>query len=303
MPDSIIAYSGEKKNSVFTTIKRKRSDDLMAEAEKEQSKKKASKKKKSGKKIARIHFLDELRGIALFCMVFYHAFYSIGVFFKIQWGMDLLNFFMPAEPYFAALFIFISGISSNLSHSNLRRGVKLALVSIAVTLVTYLALGESQMIVFGILHMLAVCMIVYGLIGSYLKVIPMWVGVLFNVLLFVFTYNIAARTVGIPFALTLDVPAEWYSTKFLFMFGLPYKGFYSSDYFPLLPWFFMFFAGVFFGRLASAKKFPKFTYKKHLGFFAFLGRHSLIVYLAHQPVIFGICYGIQWLIGLFTQSS
>ena len=59
----------------------------------------------------RIHLLDELRGFAVFCMVFYHAFYSIGYFFNWDWGLVLLNFFSPAEPYFAGMFILISGIS------------------------------------------------------------------------------------------------------------------------------------------------------------------------------------------------
>ena len=85
------------------------------------------KPKEKPKERPRIHFLDELRGIAVFCMVFYHAFYTIGYFFNWGWGLWLLNFFMPAEPFFAALFIFISGIASNLSHSNIERGSKLFL--------------------------------------------------------------------------------------------------------------------------------------------------------------------------------
>ena len=57
----------------------------------------------AGKK--RIYLLDELRGLAVFCMVFYHAFYSMSEFFNIAVGTKLLDFFTPAEPFFAALFI------------------------------------------------------------------------------------------------------------------------------------------------------------------------------------------------------
>ena len=261
-------------------------------------------KKATTKKRPRIHMLDELRGFAIFCMVFYHAFYTIGIFFGIKWGEWLLNFFTPAEPYFAGLFIFISGISSNLSHSNLERGVKLAGIALGVTLVTYLALGQNNMIVFGVLHMLAAGMILFGLFGKYLKIIPTWLGIILSLLIFIFSFNIATKhTVGIPFLFDLRVPAQWYTTKFLFMFGLPYSGFQSSDYFPIIPWIFIFFAGTFFGRLAREKKFPKFMYKKHIGFFAFLGRHSLIIYLAHQPVIFGIFYSIQWAISFLPNLA
>lgn len=76
----------------------------------------------AGKK--RIYLLDELRGLAVFCMVFYHAFYSMSEFFGFEIGTKLLDFFTPAEPFFAALFIVISGISSRLSHDNTKRGVR-----------------------------------------------------------------------------------------------------------------------------------------------------------------------------------
>ena len=52
----------------------------------------------AGKK--RIYLLDELRGLAVFCMVFYHAFYSMSEFFNIAIGTKLLDFFTPAEPFF-----------------------------------------------------------------------------------------------------------------------------------------------------------------------------------------------------------
>ena len=117
----------------------------------------------SGAGRGRIHLLDELRGFAVFCMVFYHGFYTLAFLYNLRAGMILLNFFMPAEPYYAGLFMLISGISSNLSHSNLVRGVKLLGVALAITLITYLAVPE-EVIVFGILHFLSVCMILYGLL-------------------------------------------------------------------------------------------------------------------------------------------
>ena len=79
----------------------------------------------------RIHTMDELRGLAVLCMIFYHAFYTMAFLFGIPLGRTLLYFFMPAEPYFAGLFILISGISCQLSHSNLIRGAKLLLVAAA----------------------------------------------------------------------------------------------------------------------------------------------------------------------------
>ena len=139
------------------------------------------------KKKWRMHMIDEVRGLAVVCMIFYHAFYLIGEILQIEWGKILCNFFTPAEPYFASLFIFLSGIACNLSRSNVERGVKLGIVALGITLATYLY-DPNYIITFGVLHMLAVCMILYGLVSKYLRVIPVWLGILLNILLFIFLY-------------------------------------------------------------------------------------------------------------------
>lgn len=84
----------------------------------------------------RIYLMDELRGFAVFCMVFYHGFYTLGYLFGNAIGLYYFRFFMPAEPFFAGLFMFISGIASDLSRSNLSRGLKLLALALGVTLVT-----------------------------------------------------------------------------------------------------------------------------------------------------------------------
>ncbi len=262
-----------------------------------------AKAQKPAKAKPRIHTLDELRGFAVFCMIFYHAFYTIGVFFNFKIGIDLIRFFMPAEPFFAGLFILISGISSNLSHSNLERGAKLLFISFAVTIVTYFAVGPTEIIRFGILHMLSISMLAFGLLKKFVNFIPMWVGIIINAILFILTYTISQGYISIPFLYSYALPTQWYSSGFFYMLGFPDSGFVSSDYFPLLPWIFLFFVGGFVGKLSAAKKFPKLTYEKHIPFFGFFGRHALIIYLAHQPVIFGLCYAVQWVLKLTTHQA
>lgn len=253
----------------------------------------ANEQKAKPKGKPRIHLLDELRGFAVFCMIFYHAFYSVGVLFGWDWGITLIRFFMPAEPFFAGLFILISGISSNLSHSNIERGAKLFFIAYIVTVVTYFAVGETQVIRFGILHFLSVCMMLYGILNKLLRPIPLWIGFALNCVLFIFTFNVRLGSIGVPLVWSYALPAEWYRTDFLYPLGFVKQGFISSDFFPLLPWMFLFMAGCFFGRLAVQKKFPKAAYKKHVPFFSFLGRNALIIYIAHQPVIFGLCTLVQ----------
>ena len=145
----------------------------------------------------RIYALDELRGFSVFCMVFYHAFFSIGEIFKVPFFLSLLKFFMPAEPFFAAIFIIISGISSNLSHSNLSRGAKLFIVAMAVTLVTSVVEPE-YIIQFGVLHMLSVSMLIYGLMQKPLSKIPRIFGMILFAVLFAISYCVPYRYLGIP---------------------------------------------------------------------------------------------------------
>lgn len=235
----------------------------------------------------RIFLLDELRGFAVLCMIFYHAFYTLAYLCHLDWGLKLLFFFMPAEPFFAALFIFISGISSDLSHSNLKRGLKLAVIAVAVSVVTAVVVPD-ELIVFGILHFLSVCMILFGLLKSKIEKIPFsWGWVLLCGVLYFFTFSVSQGYLGLK-SFPIYLPDWWYEQNFLFPLGLCSSTFRSSDYFPLLPWVFVFLAGTFVGRFAVAGKFPMFMYRSRVPFFSFLGRHALIIYIAHQPVIYGI---------------
>ena len=47
------------------------------------------------------------------------------------------------------------------------------------------------------------------------------------------------------------------------------------------------------GRLAKAGKFPAWTYPSRVPFFSFLGRHALLIYVLHQPVIYGAALLVQ----------
>ena len=246
----------------------------------------------------RIHLMDELRGFAVFCMVFYHGFYTLAFLMGQSWGEWLYRFFMPAEPWFAGLFIFIAGISSNLTHSNLVRGVKLLGVALLVTLATAIAVPD-ELIVFGILHFLSVCMIAFGLLQLLRRRLGrteeppfrLWPVVVCAVL-FIVTRYLASGYLHIPFVLRVFLPSGWYQA-WLAPLGLPGPGFSSADYFPLLPWCFVFAAGTVVGRLAKAGKFPAWTYPSRVPFFSFLGRHALLIYVLHQPVIYGAALLVQ----------
>lgn len=258
----------------------------------------------------RIYLMDELRGFAVFCMVFYHGFYTMANLFSMPLGAFLFRFFMPAEPWFAGLFICIAGISSDLSHSNLIRGAKLLLVALVVTGATALVTPQ-ELIVFGILHFLSLCMIGFGFFQFLyrkaahalgkdpelsFRVLPL----VLCALLYLLTMHLQEGYIGLPFLFQVPVPEAFYSNVFTAALGFPYRGFASSDYFPLLPWCFVFIGGTVLGRLARAGRFPRFMYKSRIPFFSFLGRHALLIYIAHQPVILALCWGVKALMGLWA---
>lgn len=231
---------------------------------------------------SRVGFIDELRGLCIILMVLYHLFFdlvyiygvNIPIFSSMQ--MDFLR------DFFAGVFIFISGVSCRFSHNNIKRGAICFLIGMALTLIT-IFLMPDQAIKFGILHLLGICMILFGLLKKVIDKIrfPI-IGILICVLFYSLTMNIKSGTIA-----SFLLPTQITSNPYLFPFGITTPGFFSSDYFPLFPWMFVFFAGTYFGVYIANNRFPKFLYKTHIRPLAFVGRHTLIVYLAHQPIVYG----------------
>ena len=243
----------------------------------------------------RIHFLDELRGFVIILMVFFHGFYTVGWVFDHNWGRILFDFFNPSEPFFAGVFILLCGISCHLSHSNLRRGLLLALVAEGMSLFLWFFMPEN-MIWFGILQFLAVGILLFALLRPVLSKIPLWVGLVLCVVLYVFTYAVPSYrggALGIPGIWQYTFPAAWAENWWLYPLGLSNGA--GADYFPILPWIFVFFAGTFLGRLAAAGRYPAWMERRHMPWLSWIGRHSLIIYIVHQPIIFGICWIVEWL--------
>lgn len=236
----------------------------------------------------RYHTLDELRGFAILCMVVYHALYTMVYVLNVTELYKIYNFFTPAQPYFAAFFIFLSGIACSFSRSNLKRGLKLLGIAVAISVVTLFLSSKGfggVQIYFGILHLLAVCMILASLFIPYMKKGSKPLGIMLMLFLFFITYNIELGYIGIN-PVTLDIPNSFYATNYLMPFGIYKLGFVSADYFPIFPWAFMFFAGVFVGFYEKTGKFPKFLKKRRISFLSYLGRNTLIIYILHQPVIY-----------------
>jgi uncharacterized membrane protein len=228
----------------------------------------------------RIWEIDFLRGVAIILVVGYHLLFDLGEFVGIKrflgWSTNLSSVaWTIAQHFFAGLFVLLSGTSSTLTRSNVRRGLRLLAVSFAVTIVTYI-FDPASAIYFGILQCLAVSMLLYG--AAFEK-----------------AGAFACAAWGtLVLGLTAVLPAlrkiSALRTDWLLPFGLTSPSFSSFDYFPLIPWLGVFLIGAGLGKSVYASKRSLLPWRMPRTFVDWAGRHSLIIYIVHQPVIMGVLY-------------
>lgn len=232
----------------------------------------------------RVWEIDFLRGLSIILVVGYHLLYDLGAFVGVErflgFTTDLSSVaWRVAQNFFAGLFIVLSGTSCSLSRNNVRRGLRLLAVSFLVTAVTY-AFDPSSAVWFGILQLLAVSILIYG--AAFERSGPIacaaW----------------GAVVLGLGAALPalkngLVVRFDW-----LLPLGIHSPGFTSFDYFPLIPWLGIFFIGAALGKSVYAPKRSLLPWRLPQTFVNAAGRHSLLIYVVHQPLIMGVL----WALGL-----
>ena len=232
----------------------------------------------------RIGLLDEIRGITYIAMIIYHAYYDI----VFVYGHDLPDVLDTVlrfiQPLIAGTFIVIAGISSNFSANNFKRGALYFFCGMLLTFVTAVAM-PSELIVFGILHFMGFACMIYGFIGKFTEKIPSIIGIIVFSLLFAASLNVPLGYLGIKDLFSVPMPDAMYGHYWLFPLGFTSDSFYSADYFPLIPYLFLFLAGASLGVYLRSGRAPKGIYPTRFKSMSFIGRHGLWVYLLHQPVI------------------
>ena len=226
----------------------------------------------------RIWELDALRGLALLGMMGIHFVYDLVDLFGV-WNWQQPAWYLFFKNNYGAVFFLISGISVTLGSHPVKRGAQVFLCGFlctGVTLGMYLLgfAGKGIIIYMGVLQCLGLCMMLWPLFRR----CPDWALVALGLAMTIAGWYL--RTQAYPF---------WLLTPLGFA---PY-GFTSSDYFPLLPNLGYFLLGAVVGKRAYAGRkslFP--TEKPPLVFLRWLGRHSLMIYLLHQPVLAAIVAAI-----------
>lgn len=221
----------------------------------------------------RFDILDAWRSLAIVLMLIYHFLFDLllfGVITRQQMFCTPLNIM---QKFICCSFILLAGASARFSRNNLRHGLIVVAAGIIVAIGG--AIG-GQIIRFGVLQLLGWSMILYHFTGKLLQKVP---GVI-----------TAIAGGALYFLSEMWTSAVRVDVKWLYPFGFMYKGFSSADYFPLLPWFFLFLIGTALGGWCLKHRDNRILTTPLPAPLTFLGRHSLIVYLIHQPVLYGISY-------------
>lgn len=237
------------------------------------------------KKHHRIDLLDAARGVAILAMVVYHGMYDLTAIFGLP--DPLFAWVEPLEPPFAGLFILLSGLSCRFSHNNLRRGLRVAALAALITLATALFMPDEA-IWFGILHFLAAAILLYIPLRRAVDALPARISVPVLAALFLLTYPVQQGYAGLSGVAGVLLPGAWYGTPWLFWLGFPGASFASADYFPLLPWLFLFLLGAVLGVPVKERRLPDRFYTLRVPFLAAVGRNTLLIYMLHQPILYGL---------------
>ena len=225
----------------------------------------------------RIWELDALRGLCILGMVIVHFVYDLVELYALV-PMEYPEWFAFVKDWGGVLFLLLSGTCATLGSGHTRRGLLVfacGMVCTAVTLGMYLLgfSGKEIIIYFGVLHCLGVCMLLWG---GFRK-LPTWALGVLGAALTAAGLWLRTRYVSFPWLIVLGFVPDWFA---------------SSDYFPLLPNLGFFLLGAVLGRTVYRQKttrLPSVNKKSPaLRFLTLCGRHSLRIYLLHQPILAGI---------------
>ena len=256
----------------------------------------------------RIWELDFLRGFAILMMVFDHFMYDLGHldnYFSnfhqldrpvFNWINDLAELYWISDlrfwghHFFVALFLIISGISFTFSKSNLSRSIKLLIVAVLISLVTFLIetfAGLNIFIIFGVIHMYA-----FATLFTYLFR-KAW-----DNDRFILAIGVAIIIVG--FIMEFWKLNYVYELNFNNLVGI-FIGTkaYGADYFGIIPYLGVIMIGTVIGNVFYKNRVSLLPHVKlsEKNIVTFTGRNSLIIFLAHQFVLLGLVFLIGLLFG------
>ena len=236
----------------------------------------------------RIYWIDNIRAIAMTSMIIYHAVWDLVYLYGVDWNWYRSDFAFLWQQSICWTFILLSGFCWSFSKNPLKQGLIVSAGGIIVTVVT-LIFSYNSRIIFGVLNLIGASVLLMIPLKKCFEKLPSTVGFLIMFLLFGFTYGINDRYLGFFGLEIIELPWDLYANLVTTFLGFPDISFYSADYFSLLPWVFLYFAGYFLHQMWLEKRLPDAKcVNKKVPLLTALGKKSLIIYMLHQPIIYGI---------------
>ena len=236
----------------------------------------------------RFPVLDSIRGTVLVSMILYHATWNFVYIYGMNWSWYRSTAAYLWQQSICWTFILLSGFCFFLGRRHVRNGIMVFASGAIVTLVTLLVMPQNR-VVFGVLTCIGSCILLVTAMEKLLKKVPPVMGMVCSFSLFLVTKNINAGYVGFGEKLSFLLPKTWYVDYVTTYLGFPFGKFYSTDYFSLFPWLFLFLSGVFLWGIFEKKQWWNSSLLQiKIPFVNFLGCHSLLIYLLHQPIIYAL---------------
>ncbi|WP_247893628.1 DUF1624 domain-containing protein [Azospirillum endophyticum] len=233
--------------------------------------------------------IDVARGLALVAMAAYHGSWD-ATYFGLA-GFDLLGdpLWLAARTAILSSFLLLAGIGLVLATRDgldparfVRRLARVAAGAGAVSAASYILFPDSP-IFFGVLHHIAVASVV----GLAFVRLPA-------------ALTLAAAAAAVLIGTTQSFPL--FDSPWLRWIGLTTVAPDSNDFVPLLPWIGGVLAGIGLGRLWPGLGEGTEIAGPAGRLLALAGRHSLAVYLLHQPLLFGIAWAAAQLMPVDTPA-
>ena len=221
-------------------------------------------------------------------MVAYHTMWDLVYLYgmKAEWYHGDMAFVWQQSICWS--FILLAGFCSNISKNPVKQGLIVSFWGIVVMVVTQ-GFMPGNGVWFGVLTLIGSAYLFVGFFKSILQKLPVWVGLAGSAICFAVTYPVPDGFIGIFEARLLKLPEWLYHNMFTAYWGFPPRGFFSTDYFSIFPWIFLFFCGMY-GHSLWAKYRPSILENCNIRIpvLSRLGQFALVIYLLHQPIIYGV---------------
>lgn len=233
--------------------------------------------------------IDGIRGLAVISMVIFHFLFDVYIVYAKNPGWYSQLHIHIWQQSICWTFIFTAGFVWQLGQkNNFRRGIFLNICGIAISLITWVVI-PTEAIWFGILNFIGCAVLFMIPLHKIMCKVPPMIGMIASFIAFVLFKNVQRGYLGIGDIKLLTLPGFLYRIKVLTPFGFPYPGFASSDYFPMLPWLFLFMTGYFFYFIFEKQdSWKKIAYKR-IPILSGIGQKAIWIYLAHQPICMIVC--------------